>query len=99
MWLWIVLIWLGCSIFSYILIKVSFYILRINGKLGNLGRQPMWTYGDLLWYAIFCLLFGPFSLFTSVVFTIGFLCCHTYDYIKRKRKIRENNWLDKKSPF
>jgi len=51
------LIWLGCGIFAYVLLKIVRYIIRINGKLGNFGLEPeFWlrTSMDIWGHIVFC---------------------------------------------
>jgi len=101
--LWI-LGWIACGIVAYILLKLSVYIIRINGKLENFCIGPVWRYRDTLYYTIGCLICGPFALFVSILLTFGTLLCHgveKYNAWDRYPKINNNkkSWFDKKSPF
>lgn len=104
MWLGNLLIWLGCGIFSYLLIK--FVIRNLNHKMecimkkdNNLEKKP-WTRRRATIYFIVCLLTGMLSLQLVFGMICGFFIFYIIYSIHRSIKnidLNKDTWWNKKT--
>jgi len=98
MWLWILLIWLGCGVCGYILCRLADFVLEteLNIKYDTKDRR-VWTNGDLVLCMFFSLLGGPVALIFGVFGCVSYSLSLLWEYKTRKLNKNPDSWWNKKS--
>jgi len=90
-------VWFGCGIMSYLLVRLSVYIVFWTDFVEyETAHKMKWTHFHFIFWFISCLIFGWIGLSCMIVCILVLFSLYGHVCIKRGRR-NKNSWWNEES--